>query len=465
MVNEELVCLPGLGLGNHEGKNSRSPAVDDCILCGQHQPFLNNPFRKKQDNIKAHQAHPRPTIGTTPGQKRSCPFAGLRNQVRKRAFNLEEDLMRGKAPDCLKGINGTPFIPTGIVEWLDERTAANLRGGGPGVPYRDTVFDRVPVRIFTDEQAGGETSKQPAIVLYHGGGFIWGSPDSHHALASQIARELKAVFISVDYRLAPKHPFPAAIDDCTAAAVWFLEHLSDYNVDPARVAIMGDSAGGNLAAATAQRLTFDQRYRDLPKVKLQVLIYPVLQGFDFQTPSYQWNGHYPTLLNKVLMTWMIDLYINGRKGGPRVQDAMQINSHTSAAAKRTPLVQRCLSHDLVPDEFKQSGYEAPSTNFGDEDVYDEIKGALWNPDFAPLMQEDLRGLPEAYILTAEYDVLRDDGIMYAKRLEKAGVPVTLKDYLRGFHGMFGTGDSCFMACTPMGDQSFWDFIAFAKKRL
>ncbi|XP_022102021.1 neutral cholesterol ester hydrolase 1-like [Acanthaster planci] len=358
-----------------------------------------------------------------------------------------------------------PFLPTGLNEWLHEKMRTHARARGPSVPYRDAVFDRVQVRIFVDDAPGGKTSKRPAIVYYHGGGFVLFEPDTYHALTSQLARKLNAVVISVDYRLAPKYPFPAAIDDCTAATVWFLEHLNEYNVDPARIALMGDSAGGNLAAATTQRLTFDHKYRDLPKVKLQVLIYPVLQAFDFQTPSYQRNGHYPILLNKVLMAWFMDFYLNGRNGGSRVQNAMMSNDHTSAAAKRSPLVQKCLSHDLIPDEFKQLGYEAPSTDFGDEVIYEEISGVLLDPDYAPLMREDLRGLPEAYILTAEYDVLRDDGIMYAKRLEKAGVPITWKDYLRGFHGMFGTNDSCLIACTPIGDQSFSDFIGFVKNRL
>ncbi|XP_038051235.1 neutral cholesterol ester hydrolase 1-like [Patiria miniata] len=354
----------------------------------------------------------------------------------------------------------TPLVPTRINNWLEERYRANKRAISPRVPYTDTVLDGVPVRIFADEQTGGKTDTRPAIVFYHGGGWVMGSPDMYHPLTSQLAQELNAVVLSVDYRLAPKYPFPAPLDDCTVATVWFLKHLSDYNVDPTRIAVMGDSSGGNLAAAVAQRLTFDPEYRDLPKPKLQVLIYSPLQAFDFNTPSYQRNGNYWVQLNKPLMTMMWSKYL-GRDVGP----AMKTNKHTSSAAKTSPLAHKCLSHDLIPDEFKQTGYEAPSTNFGDESIYNEIKEVLLDPDFAPLMREDLRGLPEAYILTAEYDVLRDDGIMYAKRLEKAGVPVTLKDYLRGFHGMFGTGPSCPLVCTPMVEESFWHFIAYAKERL
>ncbi|XP_038076402.1 neutral cholesterol ester hydrolase 1-like [Patiria miniata] len=354
---------------------------------------------------------------------------------------------------------GMMALPTGINDWLDERSRADSRASEPRVPYRDAVFDRVPVRIFADEPVGGETDKRPAIVFFHGGGFISCSVDVHHPLTAMLARELNVVVVSVDYLLAPKYPFPAAIDDCTAATVWFLKHLSDFNVDPARVAIMGDSSGGNLAAAAAQRLTFDPEYRDLPTPKLQVMIYPCLQAFDFHTPSYQQYGDYNTLILKrryMVMAW--NKYLLGNKGD--FTEAMMINNHTSAAAKSSPLVKKCLSHDLIPDEFKKSNYRVPSTDFGDEDIYKEIKEVLLDPNYAPLMREDLEGLPETYILTAEYDILRDDGIMYAKRLEKAGVPVTWKHYKKGFHALFGD-----FFPTDVGKQSINDFLQFAREKL
>ncbi|XP_022102054.1 neutral cholesterol ester hydrolase 1-like [Acanthaster planci] len=231
-----------------------------------------------------------------------------------------------------------------------------------------------------------------------------------------------------------------------------------FNVDPTRVAVMGDSAGGNLAAAVAQRLTFDQKYESLPRLKLQILIYPMLQAFDFQTPSYQQNGDYTSvIMNRRYTVMAADNYMNGNSS---LDFKMRTNLHTSRSAKASPLVRKCLSHDLIPDEFKQTSYESPSTDFGDEGIYREIKDVLLDPDYAPLMREDLTGLPEAYILTAEYDVLRDDGIMYAKRLEKAGVPVTWKHYRRGFHGMFGA-----LFGSPTEKLGQLDFAAFLKRRL
>ncbi|XP_022102069.1 neutral cholesterol ester hydrolase 1-like [Acanthaster planci] len=355
----------------------------------------------------------------------------------------------------------TSIIPEGLSAWVGSVILETGKSTGPNVFYEDTTYGGVPVRVFNNKQDGEKAAKRPAILYYHGGGWTFGSIDMYHPLTAEIAKETGSVVISVEYRLAPEHIFPAAIDDCTAATVGFLQHLEDFNVDPTRVAIMGDSAGGNLAAAVAQRLTFMPQYKDLPKLRMQVLIYPCLQAFDFQTPSYQQNGDYFTvMLDKIMMADFWAVYLNNR---PSLKIPMSANRHTSAKMKGSSLVKKCLSHDLIPDEFKQTGYDTPWTDFGDKGIYDEIKGVLLNPDFAPLMREDLKGLPEAYILTAEYDVLRDDGIIYAKRLEKAGVPVTWKHYKKGFHGMFCQKDGPF--ASPSGGCATADFYEFTKKYL
>ena len=261
--------------------------------------------------------------------------------------------------------------------------------------------------------------------------------------------------------MAPKYVFPAAIDDCTTATVAFLRRLEEFTVDPARVAIMGDSAGGNLAAAVAQRLTFDPKYEGLPKLKLQVMIYPALQAFDFQLPSYQQNGGYSTIvLDGYMMVAFWVIYLNNK---PHLTSAMLQNKHTTQQAKMSPKIKKLLSHDYIPAEFKQSRYTAPPMVEGDQALYEELHPGLMNPDFAPLMREDLQGLPEAYILTAQFDVLRDDGIIYAKRLEEAGVKVTWKHYKKGFHGMFGHKDSPFTS--PTGVEATEDLMEFIRKNL
>ena len=243
------------------------------------------------------------------------------------------------------------------------------------------------------------------------------------------------MFVYFRYRLAPAHIFPAAIDDCTTAVVSLLRHAKDYDVDPKRVAVMGDSAGGNLAAAVSQRFTFDAKYKDMHKLKLQGLIYPCLQAFDFNLPSYHQHGHHVAVpLSKNRMMWYWSLYLQGNDA---LVEYFADNNHTSSQIKRSPTAE-FTSHDLIPKKFKYGDYVPPtpdSLNFGDDHVYQSIKKTLMNPDFAPLMRKNLKGLPEAYVLTSEFDVLHDDGILYAQRLKDAGVKVTWKNYAEGHHGM------------------------------
>ncbi|XP_022102065.1 neutral cholesterol ester hydrolase 1-like isoform X2 [Acanthaster planci] len=359
------------------------------------------------------------------------------------------------------GVALEPYTPKILKKIFDKGSRESMRAAGPNVPYADTTFDGVPVRVYSDEQMGKNACKRPGIVYFHGGGWRYGHVDMAHSVTAEMARTLDAVVVSVEYRLTPKYLFPSSIDDCTKATVSFLQCLQEFNVDPARVAVMGESAGGNLAAAVSQRLAFDPKYKELPKLKMQILLYPCLQAFDFQTPSYQQNRNLLTVvidINIMAECWAV--YLNNR---PSLKHQMTSNKHTSVKAKGSPLVKKCLSHDLIPDEFKKRGYFAPSTDFGDEGIYNDIKGVLLDPDYAPLMREDLRGLPEAYILTAEYDVLRDDGIMYAKRLEKAGVPVTWKHYEKGFHAMFSTKNG--PLTSPSGDVAVADFFEFAGRSL
>ncbi|XP_072032995.1 arylacetamide deacetylase-like [Amphiura filiformis] len=302
----------------------------------------------------------------------------------------------------------------------------------------DMTFDGVPVRIYAPPswKQDDQSEPVPALVFLHGGGWIVGSIDMYNFALNDIATKLDHVLIvSVGYRLAPVHPFPAAIDDCTTATTWLLSHTEEYNVDPKRIGIFGDSAGGNLAAAVSQRLTFDSQYSHLPKLRLQALIYPALQAVDFETPSYQQNGHYQALiLTKPLMVMCWGLYLNGIKE-VNFAAAASTNNHTSPYAKKLLAKQDIVSHDIIPENIRSGEYVPPTSNdFGNTTLYDSIKDTLLNPDFAPLMRTDLKGLPEAYIIACNFDVLRDDSIFYSNRLEKAGVKVTLKYYEGGVHG-------------------------------
>ena len=234
--------------------------------------------------------------------------------------------------------------------------------------------------------------------------------------------------------------FPAAIDDVTEATVWILRHLEELNIDPERVVVMGESAGGNLAAAVSQRLTFDPLYKDLPKLRAQLLINAVLQMFDFKLPSYQTNSKYNTLLLDGL--WMAHFWNNYMNGNDNLVPKMLENQHISTQARKSSY-SNLVSHDLLPRGFRittgDSLHSSVADDSGDENIYAEIADTILNPDFAPLMRPLLSGLPEAYIATADFDVLRDDGILYAKRLEADGVPTTWKNYDNIIHGDFSIG--------------------------
>ena len=127
----------------------------------------------------------------------------------------------------------------------------------------------LPIRIYTPHEPG-QGEQLPILVYFHGGGFVVGSLDSYEAVCRALANRAGCIVVSVGYRLAPEHPFPAAVEDCHAALDWVAANAAELDGDPARLAVGGDSAGGNLAAVTAVQA------RDLggPDLALQVLIYP-----------------------------------------------------------------------------------------------------------------------------------------------------------------------------------------------
>jgi acetyl esterase len=127
----------------------------------------------------------------------------------------------------------------------------------------------IPLRIYTPVAAGG--AALPAILYFHGGGFVVGDLDCYDGLCRALANESGCRVISVDYRLAPEHPFPAAVEDCFAAAKWVEENAPDLGVDPNRLAVAGDSAGGNLAAVIC---LLAKENKATPSIAFQLLIYP-----------------------------------------------------------------------------------------------------------------------------------------------------------------------------------------------
>jgi acetyl esterase/lipase len=227
----------------------------------------------------------------------------------------------------------------------------------------------IPLRIYWPPSETEESL--PIVVFYHGGGWAIGDLDTHDHVARAHAIGAKAIVVSVDYRLAPEHPFPAGVEDAWAALQWVGGHAAELGGEPSRIAVAGDSAGGNLAAVMALRA----RDAGGPPLAFQLLWYPIAVG-DLSLPSFTENADAP-LLNSEVTSAFLTWYLPG---------------------------------------MDMSDPKALPT------------------DLAPANAATLAGLPAAFIGTAEHDPLRDDGGKYAEMLAAAGVPVQLSNEPTMVHG-------------------------------
>lgn len=200
----------------------------------------------------------------------------------------------------------------------------------------ETDAGPVPVRIHESSKAGA----RPCIVYFHGGGYVIGDLDTHDGLCRRFSRELGATVIAVDYRLAPEHPFPAGPDDCLAVTRWVLESADSLGIDPERVALAGDSAGGNFAAVVSQ---------EVPGIAFQLLIYPGTDARS-QTASKTIFGS-GFGLNKSTIDWFFDTYSQGaERSEPRISPAASSN-----LAKSPPTHIATAGFDVLRDEGRDFG--------------------------------------------------------------------------------------------------------------
>jgi acetyl esterase len=212
-------------------------------------------------------------------------------------------------------------------------------------------------------------ANRPTMIYFHGGGFVIGDLESHDTLCRMFALDGGFRVIAVDYRLAPEHPFPAAPLDCIAATASIVANAAKLGVDPAKIALAGDSAGGNLATVVAR----DAARRSGPKIALQVLIYPVTDEMRRTKGSRSTfaDGYF---LTKARMDWFDNHYTGGQ--------------------------------------------------------------SLKDERLSPLQFDVPAGLSPAYIVTAGFDPLKDEGKEYADKLKAAGVQATYIDYPDQIHGFF-----------------------------
>lgn len=254
----------------------------------------------------------------------------------------------------------------------------------------------IPIRIYRSrEPRAGE--KLPILVWYHGGGFVIGNLDTHDSACRLLANQADCLVVSVDYRLAPEHKFPAAVEDCEAALKWIVQHAPELHGDAGRIAVGGDSAGANLATVVAL-LARDAGH---PKLAFQLLLYPCVAP-EPETPSQHKFAEGYVLTRKTI-TWFFKQYLRSRKD---------------------------------ENDFR----------------------------FAPLIADDLSGLPPALVLVAGYDPLRDEGVDYAKRLIEAGNRVRLSNYEGMVHGFYLMGGAVDAARTAVAESAEMLKAAFAAGR-
>ncbi|MCB0183107.1 MAG: alpha/beta hydrolase [Caldilineaceae bacterium] len=203
-------------------------------------------------------------------------------------------------------------------------TQARIRRRRKPVPVA-SIADRVipgpagaiPIRVYTPAGRG----PFPLVVFFHSGGFVVGGLDNDDEICRSLCHGADCIVVSVDYRLAPEHKFPAAPDDCLAATRWAAKHAAEFNADATRIALAGDSAGGNLAAVTALRI----RDEGGPPLRGQLLIYPMTDYHTPATPSYLANAN-GYLVTRDMMIWFWGHYLN---------DASEAN-HPHASPLRAP---------------------------------------------------------------------------------------------------------------------------------
>ncbi|XP_053454826.1 LOW QUALITY PROTEIN: arylacetamide deacetylase-like 2 [Nycticebus coucang] len=239
------------------------------------------------------------------------------------------------------------------------------------------------------------------------------------------ANKLDAVVVSVDYRLAPQHHFPAAFEDAIGVVRFFLQDkiLTKYGVDPTRICISGDSAGGSLAAAVTQQIQNDPEIKH--KIKMQALLYPSLQLIDAYLPSHQ-RDEYDIILTRDVAIKFASLYFT--KDEVLLQ-AMRRNQYMPLESRH--LFKFANWSVLLPEKYRKGhvytepvlgrlGYSLP---------------ALMDERASPLLVNDswLQNLPLTYVLTCQYDILRDDGLMFVSRLQNVGVQVAHDHIENGVH--------------------------------
>jgi len=265
--------------------------------------------------------------------------------------------------------------------WQDAPVAPHLKVSNLLIPG---AVDQLRARMYHGEP------DRPLIVYFHGGGWVIGNLDTHDPFCRSLADASKSTIMSIDYRLAPEHVFPAAHDDCLSATDWILANLNTLAPNNGKVVLAGDSAGGNLTACTAATLINE------PRLVGTIMIYPATEHYLKGFPSFREHAKSKPLTAPI-MRWFIDTYLG--------------DTAPAATEAKTVFVNR---------------------------------------------RTDYKGFPRSLVVTAERDVLRDDGKRLGITLRQAGVDTTYHHYANEAHGF---------ACSEGPTEGHQHFIALATEWL
>ncbi|XP_062608027.1 neutral cholesterol ester hydrolase 1-like isoform X2 [Saccostrea cucullata] len=257
------------------------------------------------------------------------------------------------------------------------------------------------------------------------------SKDNYDLFNQRLSKETGVVIISVEYRLSPQNPYPAGLDDIKNVVSYVFNNARDLGVDPGRIAVGGDSAGGNLAAAVQLRPEMRG------KIAMLILLVPVLQAVNMKTIGFIENVEY---LNKSINDpQMTNFFLNYLNLDHSLCGAFLNNLHTSADFKRGKYKFLFDQQTYLPDKYirsKELRLKRPEVEYiGNETLFKELKDKLTDPTIFPLMasDEELSHFPFTYVLAAGYDLIRDDAIMFAERLRHLNKDVELSHIADGFH--------------------------------
>ena len=280
------------------------------------------------------------------------------------------DLMEKAIQDGRPKLNTLPYaVGRQAVDKMSEDSEADPPQVGEAIDG-DFAGPGGKIRFRRYRPQGAAAGPLPTLIYYHGGGFVIGTIETHDSTCRRLANKSRCQVISIDYRLSPEHPFPAPTDDGVAAFRHIRDNAASFGVDPSRIAVGGDSAGGAIAAVVCQTV---RDAGDSQGPAFQMLIYPATDSSKQSASRVAFAEGY--FLTKDLMDWFWKAYV------PAGTDLADLR-------------------------------------------------------LSPLLAKDFKGLPPAFVLTAGYDPLRDEGRAYADRLIDAGIKTTYVNYPGTIHGFF-----------------------------